>query len=171
MKPPNYKTPRFILKPYELKDETRFIEIALDPNSIEFMGGATGDVKIERKLFKTIFDIYENTESNRWFWIWGVYEEDKLVAHFELKETEDTVSGELEIIYMVHPNERKKGVMTEVLACIKKNQKEWDKQITATADPKNIGSISILEKWGIIKKELRIDDETDKRYYKFWLEQ
>ncbi|MGB0929618.1 MAG: hypothetical protein ACPGVB_02500 [Chitinophagales bacterium] len=66
MKPPIYQTPRFTLQSYTPKDEDRFVEMSLDPVSVEFMGGAEGIEEEERALFQRIFKVYEKKEVTRW---------------------------------------------------------------------------------------------------------
>lgn len=127
MLPPILKINKLTLKPYTFEDEERFIEMALDPLSIQFMGGATGNEVEERKVFKKIFEIYKRKDE-RWFWLWGIYKDDLLCGHLEMKETEHTNNNELEIVYIVHPEERQKGVMTEVLSLLKQQQKSWQKK-------------------------------------------
>lgn len=168
MIPPKYKTERYQILPYQMKDEDRFVEMALDERSIEFMGGASGNEAKERALFQTIPSIYQRNDS-RWFWLWGVYKDDVLCGHLELKETEHTDKDELEIVYMVHPEERRKGLMTEILALLKENQSIWKRRIIATTSFDNQNSIALLNKWGIAKREVLKDDETGKEYWKFTL--
>jgi len=168
MLPPTLKTDQYTLKPYVSEDEERFIEMALDPMSIQFMGGATGNEVEERKLFKKIFEVYKRKDE-RWFWLWGIYKGDLLCGHLEMKETEHTNDNELEIVYMMHPTERQKGVMTKVLSFLKQQQKSWGRRIIATVSPENINSIALLEKWGIDKKETLTDNETGKEYFKLIL--
>ncbi|MEM8892144.1 MAG: GNAT family N-acetyltransferase, partial [Bacteroidota bacterium] len=146
--PPILKTNRFTLMPYRQEDEDRFVEIALDETSTQFMGGATGNEEEERALFKQVLELYKKKDQ-RWFWVWGIYEEDLLCGHIELKESEHTNEHELEIVYMIHPEQRRKGVMTEVLALLKQKQKSLGKRIIATVSPDNSSSFSLLEKWGI----------------------
>ncbi len=169
MYPPILKKNRITLKPYDQSDEDRFVEIALDPASVQFMGGATGIEEDVRKLFNSGFEIYKRTD-DRWFWLWGIYKDDLLCGHLELKETENTNEGELEVVYMVHPEERRKGIMTEVLSLLKENQHSWKKRVIATVDKENQVSISSLKKWGIDKTEIRLDDETGEESFKFILE-
>ncbi len=155
MYPPIYRTQRFSLLPYRLKDEDRFVEMTLDPMVLRFMGGGgEGDETSERKFFQKIFSIYEKKEMSRWFWIWGIYDGDKLCGHFELKDTQYTDVQELEIVYMVHPKERRRGIISEVLAFFKAKQGEWNRRIIATVNTKNQASISLLEAWGISQKEI-----------------
>jgi len=168
MYPPELHTYRFILKPYETQDEDRFIEIVLDEISIQFMGGSTGNEVEERKLFKKIFEVYKRKD-NRWFWIWGIYKNDLLCGHLELKETEHTKDNELEVVYMVHPNERRIGLMTKVLQLIKQQQQHWQKRIIATVSPQNKASILLLQKWGISKKEVLKNRETGEDFLKLTL--
>src|SRR5690349_15527364 len=110
MMPPVLKTENYILQPYRKADLERYLEMALDKEVVTFMGGATGDIAAERKMFGKIFDVYK-MDSSRWFWIWGVYRHNILCAHLEVKQSQDTNSNELEMVYMVHPKERGKGLM------------------------------------------------------------
>lgn len=162
METPVYHTENYSLKPYRLEDEDRYIEMILDPACQEYMGNIQADEAAEREFYKKIFEIYEK-KWERWFWIWGIFEGDKLCGHLELKETQHTKADELEIVYMVHPEERKRGLMTEVLNFLKENQGTWARKITATVDLKNENSISTLKKWGIDSKEI-LEEEGEKFY-------
>jgi len=152
MFPPILKTDKYSLKPYSKIDEDRFVEIALDKMSTRFMGGSTGIDAEERKVFKKIFEVYQRNDK-RWFWIWGIYKNDLLCGHLELKETEHTDKDELEVVFMVHPRERRKGIMFDVLVLLQENQKSWNRTIIATVNPENENSFSLFEKCGIVKKE------------------
>ncbi len=163
MYPPILKSKQFTLKPYQQVDEKRAIETALDPISQQFMGGNNNNPSL-----KKVFEIYERTD-DRWFWLWGIYKDDLLCGHLELKETEHTNENELEIVYMIHPEERRKGVMTEVLSLLKTMQKSWERRIIATVSAKNVNSIALLKKWGIDKEEVLVDSETGKEYLKLTL--
>lgn len=168
MLPPVLKTHRYILSPYRKEDEARYLEMVLDDEVIRFMGGVTGNAEEEKGRFKKIFDIYEQ-DNKKWFWIWGIYRNGILCAHLELKETEHTGLDELEIVYMVHPNERREGLMSEVMRFLKIAHPHWQKTIIATISPQNLVSAALLEKWGVDKKELQYEDETGDVYYKLTL--
>jgi len=168
MLPPKFQTTFFTLKPYLPENEDRYLEIALDKVSLQYMGGATGIEEEERKLFKKIFQLYK-TSKKRWFWIWGIYSNEELCGHLELKETEYTTDTELEIVYMIHPNERRKGIMSTVLSFLKGKQQGWQKRIIATVSPENLDSIRLLQKWGIEKTERLIDKETGEIFLKLTL--
>lgn len=170
MYPPKFQTDFFTLKHYSPKEEDRFVEIALDKISLQYMGGATGIEEEERKLFRKIFQIYNRSEE-RWFWIWGIYQKDLLCGHLELKETEHTSDQELEIVYMIHPNERRKGIMSKVLSFLKEKQHDWQKKIIATLSPENSASIALLQKWGIEKAEILKDKETKETFLKLTLKE
>ena len=168
MIPPTLKTKNFILKPYSRENEDVFVEMGMDEISVQFMGGAMGIEAEERKLFRKIFEIYERNDQ-RWFWLWGIFRGDKLCGHLEIKETENTKEGELEIVYMIHPKERRKGIMSEILAFLKQKQKDWDRRIIATVSPENVNSIALLQKWGVDEQEILFDKETGKEYLKLIL--
>ncbi len=169
MLPPIYHTQRFTLQAYRPEDENRFVEMTLDQESVRFMGGANGIEAEERALFQKVLQIYEKPQEERWFWIWGVYENNRLCAHLELKETEHTASDELEVVYMVHPDARRKGLMTEILDFAKQEQSTWRRRIIATVSPKNQASLQLLQKWGVAKKEMLKDKETGDEYLKLTL--
>lgn len=168
MIPPELETRRLVIRPYKQSDEDRYVEMVLDENTLEFMGGATGLENEERKVFKKIFEIYKADEK-RTFWIWGIYNGDVLIGHLELKETEHTKENELEIVYLVHPGYRNNGVMTEILSFIKGNQNIWNKRIIATVNPDNFASLKLLQKWGIANTEVLMDHETKEEYLKLSL--
>jgi len=168
MYPPIYKTKRLVIKPYEPTDEDAFVEMALDPMSVQFIGGANGIEAEERAVFKKGFEIYKSNKK-RWFWLWGIYIYSELCGHLELKETDHTNNNELEIIYIIHPSFRNKGIMTEVFEFFKQEQHNWKRRIIATVDHDNIYSLALLNKWGIEKKETIKDAETGEEYLKITL--
>lgn len=140
----------------------------LDPEVIRFMGGATGDEEKEREIFHKIFTHYEIDEyQTRLFW--GIYQNDVLVGHLQLKDTIYTDPNELEVVYMSHPEARNQGMMTEVLQTLKANQQTWGKRIIATVDKDNYYSLSLLSNWGIEKKETLVDPDDGVEFYKVWL--
>ncbi len=163
MYPPILKSKQFTLRPYQQVDEERAIETALDPVSKRFMGGNN-----ENPSLKKVFEVYQRTD-DRWFWIWGIYKDDLLCGHLELKETENTNENELEIVYMIHPKERRKGIMTEIFSLLKTKQKNWGRRIIATVSADNVNSIALLKKWGIDKKEPRLNSETGEASFKIIL--
>lgn len=168
MLPPTFTTKNLTVKPYEQEDEDAFVEMGMDDQSVRFMGGAQGNEQEERDLFRKIFTIYKSNEA-RWFWIWGIYKDQTLYGHLELKESVNTSEGELAIIYMVHPSHRKKGVMTEVLAYLKSIQHQWNKRLIVTINPENKYSLALAERWGIDQKEMLTDKETGEKYLKLIL--
>ncbi len=169
MKPNKLKTKKYELRPYSMYDENRFVEMCLDEEVVRFMDGANGDEKAERVLFKKIFEIYADTSSKRVFKIWGIYDRDKLCGHLELKETEHTSDKELEIVYMIHPAERGKGIMCEVLDLIKENQFFLQKKIIATVHKDNTKSRRLLKRWGINRQEFYKEGEEE--FVKVWLKE
>lgn len=169
MYPPSYQTRNYHLVHYQQKDLERYLEMALDKDVVEYMGGATGDRAKEMKMFEKIFALYRKQDQTRWFWVWAVYRDQTLCAHLELKQTQDTAEDELEIVYMVHPTERKKGLMTEILSFIKAKQTDWKCRIIATVYPKNEYSYKLLEQIGIERQELITDEETGESFKKVWI--
>ena len=166
MRPKILQTANYELRPYSNQDEDRFVEMGMDEEVVRFMEGATGKEQAERALFKKIFEIYADTSTNRIFRIWGIYEGNKLCGHLELKETEHTSDEELELVYMIHPAERGKGIMCEVLDLIKQNHFFLQKGIIATVHTENTKSIRLLERWGINRRAYY---GAEKEFVKVWL--
>lgn len=169
MLPPVYRTQNYILAPYQLKDFDRYSEMTRDNDVIVFMSGATDDIAEQKKMFEKIFELYRSNDQTRWFWVWAVYRSETLCGHLELKETQDTADDELEVVYMVHPAERRKGIMSEVLNYIKTKQSSWDRRITATVYPENNNSFELLEQVGVHRRKLITDSETGETFSKVWL--
>ncbi len=136
---------------------------------VRFMEGTSGVAEEERELFRKILEIYNNPSAERWFWIWGIYHGDRLCGHMELKDSEHTSASELEMVYMMHPAERGKGYISEVLSFFKEAQQEWKRTIIATVQPDNEISIHLLKRWGITKETTLLDDD-GASYIKFWLQ-
>lgn len=171
MNTPTIVTPHFTLAPYTLKDEQRFVEMVTDSESVKFMGNSTSDVEKERAFFNgRVIPFYSKTKTNRIFYVWGIYVKGLLCGHFELKETTHTNNTELEIVYLIHPDARGKGLMGKVLDYFKTNQNKWGRTIIATANPKNKKSMHLLKKWGITKQKTIVDTEKENyEYLKVWL--
>ncbi len=171
MKPPVYATGRFELRPYLPGDLERFIETGTQEDVIRYMGGTDEDPEVERKMFAKILSIYEKSEEDRWFWIWAISDQGKMVGHFELKETQYTNEGELEIVYMIHPEERRRGIMKDVLGFLKEQQHLWNRRIIATVSPQNLPSLSLLDSWGIEYKKTIEEPDSEGSFYKLLLSQ
>lgn len=167
MKPASFQVGKYQLKPYLPKDEDRFVEMNIDPQVAKFMDGGVGDAQAGKELFQKIFNLYASTSSDRIFYVWGIYEEDKLCGHFELKETEHTAKDELEIVYMIHPAERGRGIMSTILNFFQKEQSIFGKNIIATVHPQNNTSLRLLEKWGIQTRKIIKNGED--AFLKIWL--
>jgi hypothetical protein len=70
---------------------------------------------------------------------------------------------------MVHPLERRKGIMKELLLFFKANQHLWKRRITATIYPGNNISFQLLREWGIEEQVLITDKKTGETFNKVWL--
>jgi len=164
-------SPHFKLAPYTLKDEQRYIEMCTDSESVKFMGNSTADPEKGRAFFRDrIIPFYSQKNLTRIFHVWGIYVNNVLCGHFELKETTNTSDTELEIVYLIHPDARGKGLMGKVLNYFKTNQAKWGRTIIATANPKNEKSMHLLKKWGINKQQTIVDTEKENyEYLKVWL--
>ncbi len=168
MLPLTYQTQRFTLQPYRREDQARFVEMFLDPSLAKYMDDHLKTEAEAADFFEKIFKLY-TTKTDKWFWVWGVYEAGQLCAHLEVKETEHTNAAQLEIVYIVHFAERRRGLMTEVLAFLKVQGKTWGRQLIATVDPQNANSLALLRKLGITQQETLHDPITEAPYLKLIL--
>lgn len=169
MIPPTINTSNYVIQPYRLKDEERFVEMGIDTEVMRFMGGADGDPIKQRSIFHKIFKHYEEPNTNETKLFWGIHRDDLLCGHIQLKPTEYTSENELEIVYMVHPAERNKGIMKEVLLHFKSIQSRWSKRIIATVDFDNEISLNLLEHWGIQSKKVLTDPDDGEQFWKLTL--
>ena len=90
-----------------------------------------------------------------------------MIGDFELKETDNTLPGELEVVYMIDKPYWGLGLVPEILKEIIKYSALMNKKVVATLNPENIKTVRALEKTGIEKQEW-IGEGKDK-YYKVWL--
>ncbi len=168
MTPIILKSKRFAIRPYQKKDEEEYLEMVMDKQSIKFMGGATGVIEREREVFNKVFQVYKQ-KFGKTFWIWGIFKNKILYGHLELKETQYTKENELEIVYMVHPEFRQLGVMTEILDLIRENKSNFCEKIIATVELENEISLNMLRKYGVEKEEKIIDESDSEEFLKLTL--
>lgn len=161
MYPPVFATKTFSLQGYSLSHEERHVELMRDPTTRHFMDDEDETEEDVRNMFHKVFPIYEKSESTKWHWIWAIYKDSVFAGHLELKDTTHTTKEELEIVYAIHPEFRRIGLMTSVLFLLASKQEEWERKIIATVDPKNKVSLKVLENWGIDRIEIIQDDGED----------
>ena len=90
-----------------------------------------------------------------------------MIGDFELKETDNTVDGELEVVYMIDKYYWGKGLVPEILKEIIKYAAGMDKVVVATLNPENTKTVRALEKIGIEKQGWI--GEGDDKCFKVWL--
>ena len=171
MRPSNLRTSRFSLKPYRLADQERFLEMFLDKETQSYMGGISHERQVGKKRFQKILAVYERRGNARFHLIWGIYDQDRLCGHLELKDSRWANDEELEIFFMLHPQERSRGIIREVLPLIKRYQYLWGRQIVATIHPENVRSRSRLDIWGVDREETLHDPLEGCRCQKLYLSQ
>ena len=166
MYPPVITSKDLTLKAYHPDDEEAFMEMTSDEYHRVTKGYSESHM---RGLFKKGFELYKRNDE-RWFWVWGIYKNDSLCGHLELKDSENTNADELEVVYAIHEKERRKGIMTEVLTMLKQKQKDWDRKIIATVALDNEKSLELLrKKIGVEKEELITDEDDGYQYFKLTL--
>lgn len=160
------KTSRLLLRKYIEEDRAFLVDLFTDEEIGRYMGdGEAASVCDANQLFNSIFNIYEQQQKgNRFFEVWGIELNEELIGHFELKETEHTEKGELEVVYIIDKPYWNKGFISEVLQAMQTRVQKIDKKIIATVDKNNQASIRVLEKLGI-KKVKTLDSIT----LKIWI--
>lgn len=146
------QTIRTLLRKYTDDDREIIADFFTDGDIGRYMGDGPSDTRKDAYiLFDKIFEVYEAANKNRHFEVWGIEYQNELIGHIELKETENTLPNELEIVYLLDKPYWNKGIMTEILLKMKEYTFELNKTIIATVKSKNQASIRILEKLGIKK--------------------
>ncbi len=161
------RTRRTLLRKFTEADRAECVRILTDPEVNHYMGGRTEDPVEGNKIFDRIFEIYNGVLSSRFFELWAIEFEGKMIGDFELKETDNTLPGELEVVYMIDKPFWGKGLVPEILREIIKYSASINKSVVATLNPENIKTVRVLEKIGIEKQEWM--GEGEDRYFKVWL--
>lgn len=167
MNNPEIITKRTRLRKYTETDRAECVRILTDPEVNHYMGRRTEDPAEGNKIFDKIFEIYNGSLGSRFFELWAIEYEGKMIGDFELKETDNTLPGELEVVYMIDRPFWGRGLVPEILREIIKYSASMNKRVVATLNPENIKTVRALEKAGIEKQEWVGDG--DERYYKVWL--
>lgn len=93
--------------------------------------------------------------------------QNKIIGHFELKQSENTEGDELEVVYLLDKNYWGKGLMPEILCEINNYANSLNKILIATLNPENTKTVKTLMKVGIEKEEWIIHDEV--KTLKIWI--
>lgn len=133
------------------------------------MGGQHCETKEDAYgLFEKGLEIYNGLFAGRHFELWAIEYKGEMIGHFELKQTNNTVGDELEVVYLLDKNYWGQGLMPEILNEVNKYASGLGKQLIATVNLENIKTIKALKKLNI-EKEGWIEDAEDK-VYKIWIE-
>lgn len=166
-------TERIILRKYTEADREDSVRLSLDKEVMHFMGGEHAENTDEANvIFNKCLDIYNGHLNgkplgNRHFELWGIEFEGKLIGHFELKQTDNTIGDELEAVYFLDKNFWGRGIIPEVLKAVNKYANSIGKICIATINPENTRTVRSLQKAGV-EKEKWIGEGDDK-VYKVWL--
>lgn len=160
------RTQRTLLRPYRPEDEDRFVALFLDEETNRFMGGACSTREEALALFRKGFDIYKGLFGSRHFEIWAIESEGYVVGHFELKQSDNTAAGELEVVYQLDKAWWGRGLMPEILRAVNAYVTGMGQQIIATIYPGNTRTLRALEKVGI---ERQVVLEGEEGIIKLWL--
>lgn len=164
MKNTEIKTKRTLLRKYSESDREIFADIFTDEEVSFHLGGPKTETRKDAyELFDKCFDVYRGYYTDRHFEIWGIEFENRLIGHFELKQTENTIQDELEIVYLLDKKYWGKGLMPEIIIEMKKYARSINKNLIATINPDNIKTANALKKTGI-ETEGWIKDSKGKVY-------
>jgi RimJ/RimL family protein N-acetyltransferase len=161
------RTERILLRKYTEADRAEFVRIITDPEVNRFMGGRTEDPEEGNRVFDKIFEIYNGSPGERFFELWAIEHDGKFIGDFELKQTDNTASNELEVVYMIDKPYWGKGLIPEILKEILGYSASIGKQVIATLNPENVQTVRVLEKVGIEKQEWTGEGEDS--CFKVWL--
>ncbi|TNE91287.1 MAG: N-acetyltransferase [Deltaproteobacteria bacterium] len=148
--PATLETERLTLRPYARTDRDDAVRLHSDPVVSRYMGdGTPGDGEA---LFHAIFGIY-NADEPRFFEIWAVEADGRFVGHAELKQTEHTTEGELELVYCLVPEAWGKGYGTALVGALTGRAESVGCRTIATVHPDNAASLHILHRWSFAEVE------------------
>lgn len=146
--PPELRTDRILARPYTPADEQEFIGYMTDPEVNYYMDDNVLSREEAEELFEKVQHIY-NHHPGKKFYIWAIEFRGKCAGHLELKQTENTVAGELEVVYMLNRKYWGKGIMTELLAEVVHFAAGEGYSVIATLDRGNGRSLRLLERMGV----------------------
>lgn len=145
---------RLILKLWTPSDREDWRRLGNDPRVAQYMGDGRVDPVVTERLFEKILEL-DCTEGGRFLGLWAVWEGDRLVGHAELKRTENTGRGEVEVVYMLAPEVWGRGLGTELVQALLAVAREHAQDVIATVHPDNGGSLKVLERVGFTTREQR----------------
>jgi ribosomal-protein-alanine N-acetyltransferase len=150
---------RILIRPYISADQQAFIRFMTDPEVNYYMDNNILSADEAEELFEKIHHIYAR-HPGKPFYIWAVEYKGQCAGHLELKETEFTANGELEVVYLLDKDFWGRGIMLEALPEILRFAAGLDQQVIATVDKGNGRSLRLLEKLGIqMMSELKTDNK------------
>jgi len=162
------ETERMILREFSLKD----IDAVFEFGSNDIVNKYTGDISLKSKeqakhIIENIYNSdYKKYGYGRWAAIYKPT--NKIIGFAGLKFLPEF--NETDIGFRFLPEYWNKGIATEVAKpIIDYGFENFNlKRIIGIADPKNIGSCSVLKKIGMSFYKLAIYDETDDKKYNWY---
>jgi len=142
----NNKT--FSISPYLESDLESFIELFMDVELCQYMNGGAFDKESDAEIF--FYHLLELNNSTNCT-IFGIYEKETHIGHFELQKNSFTKTNEIEIVYLLKKEYWGKGIMATIIKAFQKLEKNI---FVARIEPNNFNSIKMLEKIGIKKQTI-----------------
>ena len=144
-------TSRLSLRPYTEADCSAFCRFMIDPELARYMDNNPADQAQAAAMFEKVQAIYANPPQGRYFDIWAIEFEGACIGHLELKQSENTQPGELEVVYLIEKPYWNRGLMSELLSALVTYVGKMGSVIIATIDQNNQASWRVLEKLGVSK--------------------
>jgi len=156
-------TTRLRLRKFTEADRGDFVRFSIDPEVNQYIGGRVESEEAANALFDKIQQVYNGLFGKRHFEIWAIEFEGRTIGSFELKQTENTETDELEVVYLVDKAYWGRGFIPETLRCINKYAHTIGCWVIATLNPENIKTVRALEKAGLdVAKSGWIGEEGDR---------
>ncbi len=149
--PETIHTARLSLRSYTEDDFPAFSRFMLDHEIGRYMDNNPADLAEVTAMFAKVQEIYANPPEDRYFDIWAIELSGNCIGHLELKQSENTRPGELEIVYLIEKPYWNRGLMSELVSALVVHVRNMGKVIIATIDKDNQASWRVLEKQGVRK--------------------
>ena len=156
---------RLKLRRFTADDRADFVRFSTDPEVNKYIGGRVETEEAANALFDKIQQVYDGLFGKRHFEIWAIEVVGRTIGSFELKQTENTETDELEVVYLLDREYWGRGFIPEILRTINKYANDAGRKVIATLNPENLKTVRALEKAGIdISKNCWIGEEGDRCY-------
>ncbi len=140
------------LEPWTPAERDVWRRLNNDVRVVRYMGDGQVDPEETERLFDKILAL--NAEPDpRFLGLWAVWEGAAPVGMAELKYTEHTAAGEVELIYALLPEVQGRGLGAALLDALLEVARGLELSALATVHPDNAPSLRVLERAGFTRAE------------------